>query len=146
MKTFKLLLIGILFSIESFGPIRKSPSKEVYISKVPKPTAPANLEVTSISFSDQNGNRNSILDGGEKAVIAFTLSNLGKGDGYNLVAEIAPVGTITGIEVPREYQIGNLISGKNTIVSVLLSATLSLESGSPNLRYRLEKEMVLNLI
>ncbi len=139
MKTFKLLLIGILFSIESFGQSGKSPSKEVYISKVPKPTAPANLEVTSISFSDQNGNRNSILDGGEKAVIAFTLSNLGKGDGYNLVAEIAPVGTITGIEVPRKYQIGNLISGKNTIVSIPLSATLSLESGKSELEIQIRE-------
>ncbi len=48
-------------------------------SVVPKPTAPANLEIKTISFSDKKGNQNNILDANEKTEIEFTLLNSGKG-------------------------------------------------------------------
>ena len=42
-----------------------SPAKDVGISQTPKPTAPANLEISDVTFSDQYGNHNSILDANE---------------------------------------------------------------------------------
>ena len=61
------------------------------LSVFPKPFAPANLEIKSISFNDKNGNNNNILDANENAEISFSLSNIGKGNAYNLVAEVRPI-------------------------------------------------------
>ena len=105
------------------------------LSVVPKPVAPANLEIKSISFTDKNGNNNNVLDANEKAEIGFTVSNAGKGNAHNLVAEIAKI--LNGpwekyqqqkIEYSKQVQIGNLVSGSNTTVTIPISATMNVES------------------
>lgn len=139
MKTSFITLLLIAIGFHALSQTGRSPSKEVYISKIPKPTAPANLEIKSITFSDQFGNRNNILDAGEKAEIGFTLSNLGKGDAYNLVAEITSISAVSGVEYSKKYQIGNLITGKSTLVKIPVSASMQIESGKSELEIQIKE-------
>ena len=44
----------------------RSATKEVDISTILRPKAPANLEISDVTFSDQYGNSNSILDANEE--------------------------------------------------------------------------------
>ena len=67
-----------------------SSAKEVDISTTPRPRAPANLEISDVTFSDQYGNSNSILDADEEAEIRFTLSNVGKGNAHGLPRMSSP--------------------------------------------------------
>ena len=96
---------------------------------IPKPTAPANLSISNITFNDSLGNNNNILDGNENAKITFILSNKGKGDAYNLVAEISEENKLKGLEYPKEQIIGNLASGKEITISIPISGTMQLDSG-----------------
>lgn len=96
---------------------------------IPKPTSPANLQIESLSFSDKQGNNNNILDAGEKAEVKFKLSNSGNGNAYNIMAEIKVLSVIHGMEYPNITQLGNLDPGSNMIVSIPISAAMSIESG-----------------
>ena len=91
MKILAAVVLAIFISFNIFGQSSKSPVREVYISKVPKPIAPAILDVKELSFYDQSGNANKMLDAGETAHIGFVLSNLGQGVAYNLVAELTAI-------------------------------------------------------
>jgi WD40 repeat protein len=96
---------------------------------IPKPTAPANLKIESITFSDQMGNKNDILDANEKATITFSLSNTGKGDAYNMVAEVKSLNSAKYLEYSIQSPVGNLAPGSRTIVDIPISATQNVESG-----------------
>ncbi len=118
----------------------KDKAVEVWeISSVPKPTAPANLEVKSILFSDQNGNRNNILDANEKANIGFVVTNSGKGNAYNLIAEIKTLNTINGVEYSNQNPIGNLASGESAVVNIPTSGTLNVESGTVDFEIQIKE-------
>lgn len=134
MRAFVLMAIAILFSIDIHAQSGKSPFKEVYISKVPKPIAPANLDIRSITFSDQMGNSNSILDAGENADIGFDLSNLGQGDAYNMVVEITVIKAVSGIQYNKSQPIGSLNAGKTMAVKLPVSASMLIESGISELQ------------
>ena len=129
MKSIFSICLLVVLSYQASGQSGKSPVREIYISKVPKPTAPASLEITSISFTDQKGNRNSIIDAGEVSEITFKISNIGKGGAFNLIAEMNLIAPISGLEYSKKQQIGNLPSGENISVSLPMSATMGLESG-----------------
>jgi len=128
-KTFVICLTTAI-AFQAMCQSGKSPVRDVYISKVPKPTAPANLEITLVTFSDQKGNRNNILDAGEVTEIGFKISNNGKGDAYNLIAEINLLNPINGLEYVKKQQLGNVPSGKSNIVGIPVSATMGLVSGN----------------
>ena len=108
-------------------------------SAVPKPTAPANLEIKAISFSDKKGNQNNILDANEKTEIGFTLLNSGKGNAYNLVAEIKSLNSVNGVEYSKQNPISNLASGESTIVSIPISAAMNVESGTANFEIQIKE-------
>ncbi|MEI6749714.1 MAG: caspase family protein [Bacteroidota bacterium] len=123
------LALFLLIATQAFSQTNKSSVKEVYISKIPKPTAPAYLIVSAINFSDRHGNNNQLLDANENAEIKFTLSNKGKGDAYNLVAKINETNQVKGIEYQNEKIIGNLQAGKDLILSIPIAGSMQLESG-----------------
>ena len=127
-RIISMLVFLFVLAVQAFSQSGKSPSKEVYISKTPKPTAPANLIVSAITFSDNRGNNNQLLDANENAEIKFTLSNKGKGDAYNLIAQINEVNQIKGIQFSKAQIIGNLIAGKEMTIVIPMSGTMQLES------------------
>jgi hypothetical protein len=126
INTFVLLLLVVAQAYSQAG---KSSFKDVYIATVPRPTAPAYLIVSNVTFIDNQGNNNQLLDANEDAEIKFTLSNKGKGDAYNLIAQIIEVKQINGIEYSKTQNIGNLAEGKEIVISIPVSGTMQLESG-----------------
>lgn len=130
---FSLLLGG---NILSFGQQGQSDFKSVYISKVPKPTAPAVLEMKSIKFSDKDGNNDNILDALETGEISFELSNKGKGDAYNLVIEVSEESSIRGLSFTAKQYTDNLQSGKSLRVKIPLTGGAELATGKAKLRIK----------
>lgn len=129
MKQIGIAILLFILTVEAFSQSGKSPTKEVYISKTPKPTAPANLVISTISFNDSRGNNNQLLDANEEAEIKFNLANNGKGDAYNLIAQVNEVNRINGIQFSKTKIIGNLVTGKEISIAIPLSGTMQLESG-----------------
>jgi WD40 repeat protein len=95
---------------------------------IPKPLAPANLQISSIKFNDSLGNNNQVLDGNEKASLQFTINNTGKGDAYELKATISMAKPVIGLDFPKTIDIGDLPAGKSTTVTIPVSGTMQLEA------------------
>ncbi len=107
-----------------------SVSKSVFISKIPKPKAPANLIVTNITFTDAEGNNNNRLDADEKTKIFFTLKNIGKGDAFSCKMSLNELMGIKGIVFQPQQDLGNLKSGDYLNISVPIEGTMQLETGT----------------
>ncbi len=105
----------------------------------PKPTAPANLMVSTITFSDSLGNNNQLLDANENAEIEFTLSNKGKGDAYNLVVEIHDLEMIEGVQYSSTQSCENLAAGAERIIKIPISGTMKLESGKTHFKIEIKE-------
>lgn len=130
MKKYSIFFFLILLlAAQSFSQTNRSSVKEVYISKIPKPMAPPNLIISDISFSDKLGNYNLILDANEQAEISFSISNVGKGDAYNLIAIIKAISQVKGIEYPKELIIGKLSTDEKTTISIPITGSMQLETG-----------------
>ena len=103
--------------------------KVVQSATTPKPSAPADLTVSNIVFNDNKGNDNQLLDADENAEIKFTVLNSGKGEAYNLVAEIEEVNKVKGIQFLKEKTCGNLLPGKEMPICIPVSGNMQLVSG-----------------
>lgn len=138
MRTITLFLLAMAITVACAGQ-SKSPEKEVHISRIPKPTAPADLQLQNLSFSDAKGNKNNILDAGEEAEISFLLKNTGKGDAYFLVAETSAINAPAGINLPNLQSIGTLKSGEQMEVKISLSGNVDMESGKALLQIKVKE-------
>jgi len=121
-----LFVFTICFNLNAQN-TSKSSFKQINISKIPKPTAPANLNISDVIFNDAKGNSNSILDAGEKSEISFKVSNTGKGSAYQLQVEIKELNAIGGISILSLPSVVDLASGSSTTFSIPLSASSSIQ-------------------
>jgi hypothetical protein len=137
MKKIYLYLFILCISQAGFSQTGKSGFKEVYISKVPRPTAPAQLTVSNIQFDDASGNANQLLDAGESANITFTLKNTGNGDAYAIQCEFINSVTNTALQYKPSQTIGNLESGSSVQVTLPIRASESLLTGKTRLTLRI---------
>ena len=125
--------------INIFSRSELSSAKEVDISTALKPRAPANLEISDVTFSDQYGNSNSILDANEEAEISFTLSNVGKGNAHALAADVVPVNPMEGIELLFKKHLGDLFAGDSMHIALPIKGVPLLETGKAELEIRVEE-------
>lgn len=153
MNRYLAASLFALISFELVGQSGMSPTKDVNISarsnwnsagdlspsKTPRPTAPANLEISDVAFSDHSGNNNSILDANEDAEISFTLSNLGKGNAHAMAADVVPMTLKQGIELQFKKQLGDLFAGQSVRISLPIRGIPMLESGKAELEIRIEE-------
>ena len=110
------------------------PKPTVPANLIPKPTAPADLLISNITFTDKKGNDNQLLDANENAEIKFTVANNGKGDAYNLVAEIEEINKVKGIRFLKEQTYGNLPAGKEVTISIPIYGINALETGKAEIQ------------
>ena len=129
MKKIYIVALIIMLGFQANSQSGRSPFKEVHISKIPKPNAPAVLIISDVNFNEINGDNNQELDATEKSVIKFNLSNEGLGDAYNLVIEINEVNKIKGINYPKTIALGNLAAGKKISATIPINGTLQQETG-----------------
>lgn len=82
--------------------------------------APPNLSL-SVTFSEPSGN--SILDAGETAGLAVTVTNSGKGDAFDVKAVIDAGKMPSGLGFDAETAIGTIASGKSATKKIALIAS-----------------------
>ncbi len=109
------------------------------LSSIPKPTAPANLFVSDISFKDGNIDNNDMLDANENTTIQFKLTNKGKGDAYNVTLFGVEKNGIHGINYHEEKKIGILGAGKEINVDFPLNGLMDLESGKAEFSFEIKE-------
>jgi hypothetical protein len=112
----------------AFGQSNSSALKQVYISKIPKPTNPAYLIISDISFTDKQGNNNQLLDANESAEIVFTISNKGQGDAFNLLLNADEKSQVKGLDFSRKKNLGDLKAGKEMSITFPVSGQMQIES------------------
>ncbi len=130
--TFSLLCLFLL-GMNAYCQSGQSEFKSVYISKIPQPTAPANLIVSDITFNDSKGNNNDILDANEKVEIKFKLSNSGKGDAYNVIAKITETNGVKGLSAENKT-IGTIKSGEDREIIFTVNSTMALLTSRANFK------------
>lgn len=67
MKKFLTTSFILIITINIIAQSGTSKFKLVKLNSIPKPTAPAKLIVSGVTFFDDGGNKNKILDAEEKA-------------------------------------------------------------------------------
>ncbi|MBX3165363.1 MAG: caspase family protein [Bacteroidetes bacterium] len=97
--------------------------------EIPKPTKPAYLVVSDITFTDIRGNNNRLLDANENAEIKFTVLNKGQGNAYNLIASINEKNQIKGLEYSAKKVLGDLKAGDEITIAIPVSGEMNLEQG-----------------
>ena len=132
-----ILLINIFlfsFIVKVFSQVTgESSFKYIYISKVPKPTAPAKLEVTDIIFDDHLGNKNKALDANEIGMIYFTVTNSGKGDAYALNVSSKDVMQNNGLKIKNPLSYDKLAAGSSGRFSIEIEGSSELQNGEVDL-------------
>jgi hypothetical protein len=130
MNKFILLLCFILhIRSGTSAQTGESEYKSIYISKVPKPTAPAKLEISNVRFQDIDGNKDNILDAKERGVISFDVANNGKGNAYNLLLECNEASHLRGFLFDKSLSVGNIESSAKSTYKIPVSATTELVAG-----------------
>lgn len=100
------------------------------IQTKPQPKLPANITISDLKFTDEDGNN--FLDALEEGKISFTVSNTGKGTGFALKTEIKPETNCPGLEY-AEINIGDFVPATQKEVVIPLSANRDILSQKVNL-------------
>jgi hypothetical protein len=102
--------------------------EEVPINDVnTKISAPPSLIVDNIEFNDFNSNN--LLEANEQATISFNIKNIGKGYAYGIGIQIDDANNIQGLSYDRNKQINILKPQSVNIITIPLSASMSLATG-----------------
>lgn len=110
-KTTFLLAVFMLISASAFA---EQTRLRVKVSPVPP-----NLSAQA-AFAEPSGNR--MLDAEETGTLMLTISNSGKGDAFDVNAEIKASGKINGLSFVREVNIGTIPAGQTVKKEVALGA------------------------
>ena len=125
MLPFGNLLLGQVF---------KGKGVQVQISEIPRPKAPADLQIKELQFKESSKVNNDMLDAEESATVSFKLLNVGKGDAIRNVLNIESVLVPKGIVIPSVVEIGNLDAGNSRIVSFTVNSKIDLVEGEAFIR------------
>lgn len=88
--------------------------------KVAVMPAPPNLSAT-VSFSEPSGNN--MLDAEETGGLVITVKNSGKGEAFDVSAEVAVDKRITGLSFEKDIPVGTVAPGETVKKEVVLRAT-----------------------
>ena len=125
MLPFGNLLLGQVF---------KGKGVQVQISQIPRPKAPADLQIKELQFKESSKVNNDMLDAEESATVSFKLVNVGKGDAIRNVLNIESVIVPKGIVIPSVVEIGNLDAGNSRMVSFTVNSKIDLVEGEAFIR------------
>lgn len=128
-----LLTLSVLAGVVS-AQTGKSEFKSVRLSKIPKPTNPAELVISDVVFSDESGNQDNNLDATEKSEIRFVLTNKGKGDAYSILLKVEELTGVKGLNFPKETLKGTLAAGMSIIVQIPITGEKGLQTSKCNFR------------
>lgn len=115
MRRKCLLLVLILVAVALSPALAAKKTLRVGVSP-----APADL-VVAARFSEPSGNN--ILDAGETGKIEFTVTNRGRGDAFDVRAQLTLTGRVEGLSFRRDLVIGTVPAGGSARAEVDLIAT-----------------------
>jgi len=127
-----LLWVATLPSLV-FAQTFRSATYPVTITEVPRPSAPADLHITDIRFSDAKGNRNDLLDADETIEIHFTLENKGKGHAYRNRLSTQNAFSTPGLQFEGLLDLGELKAGESKSVVLQVKGGRNLPTGQSQL-------------
>lgn len=113
--------------------------KTVDISRIPKPTAPAVLEVTNISFTDFGIAKNNILDAKEQGNISFTITNIGEGEAYGLNVHIQDMNRVTGLDFQTTKALSDIAPGQSLTVTLPVNAAEDVPTAEANFKIEIRE-------
>ena len=113
----------------------KSNPYPVRISDIPRPTAPAELHITDLKFSDALGNQNELLDAEEAVEVRFTLVNRGRGNAYRTRLQVESTVPIREVTYAATQEIGDLAAGQSRPVVLKLQASRSVATADLALHF-----------
>ena len=139
MGSFHKVILAFTFSMLPFGnlllgQVFKGKGVQVQISEIPRPKAPADLQIKELQFKESSKVNNDMLDAEESATVSFKLVNVGKGDAIRNVLTIESVLVPKGIVIPSVVEIGNLDAGNSRIVSFTVNSKIDLVEGEAFIR------------
>jgi hypothetical protein len=139
MGTFHKVILTLTLSMLPFGnfllgQVFKGKGVQVQISEIPRPKAPADLQIKELQFKESSKVNNDMLDAEESATVSFKLVNVGKGDAIRNVLNIESVLVPKGIVIPSVVEIGNLDAGNSRIVSFTVNSKIDLVEGEAFIR------------
>lgn len=82
------------------------------------------------SFIDENDN--GIIDPGEGTIIRLVIVNQGKYPARSVMLQPQELNQISGLELPEEIEVGDIMAGEEKIVQVGVAAADELETGTAN--------------
>lgn len=106
----------------------------VQISDIPRPKAPADIQIRDLKFEENTKSTNLMLDAEETATISFRLINSGRGDALRCVLQVDAVVSPKGLVFNPIHHIGNLNAGDSKVVSFPVQAGINLVQGEAFLK------------
>ena len=97
---------------------------------------PPNLSA-QVAFTEQSGNK--ILDADETGKLIVTVKNSGKGDAYDVRAEIKGTGKTSGLEFDSDILIGTVPAGQTVKKEISLKAAEDIPTASISLTVELKE-------
>lgn len=114
-------------------------SNRIYVKVSKEPAA----EVAALSYSQvifKDLNKNQSIDPSEEATVDFTIKNEGKALSQNLLVKAYVSNEIKGLVFPAEMKIEGLAPGQSKDLSILVTGTRALESGTANIIIEIRQE------
>ncbi|MEN6423117.1 MAG: hypothetical protein ABFD76_14350, partial [Smithella sp.] len=121
-KTVFLFVVIMLFAASAHA---EQTQLRVKVSPVPP-----NLSAQA-AFTEPSGNR--ILDADEVGTLVLTLQNRGKGDAFDVRAEIKATGHTDGLTFDRNVLIGTIPAGQTVKKEITLAASEDIPTASISL-------------
>ncbi|MFM8958893.1 MAG: hypothetical protein ACKOKH_01370, partial [Bacteroidota bacterium] len=91
-------MVFLIAFTKSHSQTFKGQGIRVQISEIPRPKAPADLQIKELQFTENSKVNNDMLDAEDTAVVSFKLVKVGKGDAIRTVLNIESVLVPKGLE------------------------------------------------
>ena len=104
--------------------------------KISVSPVPPNLSA-AVSFSEPSGNQ--ILDADETGNLVITLKNAGKGDAFDVKAEVITEKKTTGLSFSKDHVIGTVPAGQTITKEIRLNASEDIATSDVSLNVRIEE-------
>ncbi len=97
------------------------------------------IHETTLKFTDEGGNQ--CLNAGEKAVIEFSIRNIGKGVANNLVLKCNTTSFVPGFDFQKEIPLGNLNPNEEKLITIPLRSTMEIPTGQITLNIEIDEAL-----
>lgn len=104
----------------------------VQLSNIPKPKAPAELQISDLQFIELGNDKNDILDAEESVEIKFKVTNNGMGEAFRLQTIIAS-GLVKGIEIEQIPVLTSLKPSESHWIAFKVNASIDVQNSDVNL-------------